>query len=297
MKVKALITLPRFHFIPLSLNMTSLGAFIALREGVFSFPIYILTLIGVVLSHMATNILNDYHDYKDGIDISTTRTPFSGGSGVLTAGFLSAKQALFIGLCSLFLAGLIGIYFVIRTGIALLPLILLAGISIYFYNTFFSKRIMGEFIAGFNFGPLLVLGAYFVQTGHYSIEALVASLAPGILTSNLLLVNEFPDAEADKKGGRKHLVIFLGKKKAAYLAVFLITLSYLLIVVGVIVNNMPVWTLLALLTVMIGIKTAKGVIRDHEEIKEFIPTMGKNVITVLSTQALIALGYLIAVFT
>ncbi|RLA89350.1 MAG: hypothetical protein DRG20_04795, partial [Deltaproteobacteria bacterium] len=285
MKVKALITLPRFHFIPLSLNMTSLGAFIALREGVFSFPIYILTLIGVVLSHMATNILNDYHDYKDGIDISTTRTPFSGGSGVLTAGFLSAKQALFIGLCSLFLAGLIGIYFVIRTGIALLPLILLAGISIYFYNTFFSKRIMGEFIAGFNFGPLLVLGAYFVQTGHYSIEALVASLAPGILTSNLLLVNEFPDAEADKKGGRKHFVISLGKKKAAYLAVFLITLSYLLIVLGVIVNNMPVWTLLALLTVMIGIKTAKGVIRDHEGIKEFIPTMGKNVITVLSTQA------------
>ena len=111
---------------------------------------------------------------------------------------------------------------------------------------------MGEIFAGLGFGPLLVLGSYYVQTGRYSWETLVASLAPGILTSNLLFLNEFPDSEADQKGGRKHFVISLGRRDASYLFVALMAASYLCILAGVITGMMPVVTLIGLGTIGSG---------------------------------------------
>ena len=161
---------------------------------------------------MTVNVINDYHDYVDGIDLNTQRTPFSGGSGVLPLGLLKPRQAFWFGTVCLLMAMVIGFYFVMVKGWALFPLLLLAGFAAYFYNVYLSKWFMGEIFAGVGFGPLLVLGSYYVQTGRYSWETLVASLAPGILTSNLLFLNEFPDWDADRKGGRRHFVISLGKR-------------------------------------------------------------------------------------
>ena len=295
--LKAWLLLPRFHFIPLTIILVSLGSAVAAYEGFFHWGYFLLALVGSLLVHMTVNVINDYYDYVDGIDLNTQRTPFSGGSGVLPSNLLKPKQAFWFATICLLIAMGIGAYFVFTKGWLLFPLLLLAGFSAYFYNVYLSKWLVGELFAGLNFGPLLVLGAYYVQTGRYSWEALVASLAPGILTSNLLFLNEFPDREADQRGGRRHLVITLGKKNASFLFVALIVIAYLCIIIGVLTKMMPLVALIGLGTIGFGWKAAKGAVKYYHNTSQLVPVLGMNVITILGTQALLTIGYVIAIFT
>ena len=294
--LKAWLMMPRFHFIPLTVILVSLGAAIAAHEGFFRWDYYVLAMIGSILVHMTVNVANDYYDYVDGIDLNTQRTPFSGGSGVLPSCLLKPKQAFWFATICLFIAMAIGFYFVMVRGWLLFPLLLLAGFSAYFYNVYPAKWLVGELFAGLNFGPILVLGSYYVQAGRYSWETLFASLAPGILTANLLFLNEFPDREADQKGGRRHLVITMGKRSASMLFVALLIASYLCIIIGVLTKIMPLVTLIGLMTIGLGWKTAKGALTHYNDTGQLIPVLGSNVITILGTQALITIGYVIATF-
>ena len=293
--LKAWLILPRFQFLPLTVIMVSLGTAIGAYEGHFHLGHFLLAMFGSILVHMTVNVINDYHDYVDGIDLNTERTPFSGGSGVLPLNLLKPKQAFWFGTICLLVAMAIGFYFVMVKGWLLLPLLLLAGFCAYFYNVYLSKWLMGEIFAGLCFGPLLVLGSYYVQTGRYSWETFVASLAPGILTSNLLFLNEFPDWEADRVGGRRHFVISLGKKDASYLFVALLTASYLCIIAGVLTKMMPAVALIGLGTIGFGWKAAKGAMKYYDNTEKLVPVLGANVITILGTQALLAVGYVIAI--
>lgn len=292
--LKAWLLLPRFQFLPLTVILVSLGTGVAAYDGSFHLGYFILAMFGSILVHITVNVINDYYDYVDGIDLNTQRTPFSGGSGILPSNLLKPSQAFWFATISLLIAMGIGGYFCFARGWWLFPLLLVAGFSAYFYNVYLSRWWVGELFAGLNFGPLLVLGSYFVQTGRYSWEALVASLAPGILTSNLLFLNEFPDREADRKGGRRHLVISLGKKDASYLFVILLATSYLCILIGVLTKMMPVVTLIGLGTVIFGWKAARGALKYHNDMDRLVPILGANVITILGTQALLAIGYVIA---
>lgn len=293
---RAWFLLPRFHFISLTVILVSLGTAIAAYEGVFHWGHFLLAMIGSILVHMTVNVINDYYDYVSGIDLNTQRTPFSGGSGVLTSYLLKPKQAFWFATACLLIAMVIGFYFVMVKGWLLFPLLLVAGFSAYFYNVYLARWLVGELFAGLNLGPLLVLGSYYVQTGRYSWEALFASVAPGILTANLLFLNEFPDREADQTGGRRHLVIILGRKDARFLFVALLVASYLCIIIGVLTKMMPVVTLVGLLTIVFGWKAAKGALKHYNDTRQLVPVLGANVITILGTQALLAIGYVIAMF-
>jgi 1,4-dihydroxy-2-naphthoate octaprenyltransferase len=294
--LKAWLILPRFHFIPLTVILVSLGTAIAAYEGYFHLGYFLLAMIGSILVHMTVNVINDYYDYVDGIDLNTQRTPFSGGSGVLPSNLLKPKQAFWFATICLIIAMVIGAYFCMARGWLLFPLLLISGFSAYFYNVYLSKWMIGELFAGLNFGPMIVLGSYFVQIGRYSWEALFASIAPGILTANLLFLNEFPDLEADKKGGRRHLVIAMGRKQARFLFIAFLTTSYLCIIVGVLTKMMPVMTLIGLGTIGFGWKAVKGALKYYNDMNQLVPVLGANVITILGTQALLVIGYVIAIF-
>jgi len=294
--LKAWLMLPRFQFLPLTVIMVSLGTAIGAYEGYFHFGHFLLAMIGSILVHITVNVINDYHDFVDGIDLNTQRTPFSGGSGVLPSNLLKPKQAFWFATICLLMAMVIGFYFVMQKGWLLFPLLIVSGFSAYFYNVYLAKWHIGEIFAGLCFGPLLVLGSYYVQTGRYSWGTLFASLAPGILTSNLLFLNEFPDWEADKKGGRRHFVISLGKMDASYLFVAFLIASYLCIIAGVLTKMMPALTLIGLGTIGFGWKAAKGALRYYDNTEKLVPVLGANVITILGTQALLAVGYVIAIF-
>ena len=187
----------------------------------------------------------------------------------------------------------IGIYFLIIRGWLLLPILIIGAVSTLFYTTFLSKWRVGEVSAGLGMGTLPVLGAFFVQSGMYTVPALIAAIPSGILVHNLLLLNEFPDIEPDKKAGRRTLPIVLGRDRAAKLFSAFTVIVYIWIVVGVIVGLMPLPTLLGLLTIPLALKAIKGALANEVESK-LLPALGANILVVLGTQALIALGYIVA---
>lgn len=294
MKLKIWLLEIRPEFLLLSIVLVLIGMAISLNEGYFDLLKCFLTVLGLLLAHISVNVLNDYFDYKSGIDLETTQTPFSGGSGILTKGLLNSKTVYIFGTGSLVLAFLIGIYLTCLSGWQLLPLIFLGGGIIYFYTSHLTKWLIGEFFAGLGLGSLPILGTYFIQTGHYSLEAVVASLAPGILTANLLFLNEFPDYDADKKGGRYHLVIALGRKRASRLYAGLVAITYLYIIGGVISNLMPPVSLITLASIPFAFKAIRITLKHHDNLQQLIPALKANVIMVIGTDALLALGYFLA---
>ena len=158
------------------------------------------------------NILNDYVDFKSGVDLKTIKTPFSGGSGLLPAKIKCETGAVVRSdlfdsgsTCRCFL-------FVAVQGWQLLPLIVIAGLCIVLYTPFILKSHFPEWSPGLGLGILPVLGAYFVQTGHYTFSAFAASVPAGFLVLNFLLLNEFPDVEAGITVHRRTLPITVGKK-------------------------------------------------------------------------------------
>jgi len=264
------------------------------ETGVFYGVRFIWALVGLVLAHISVNVLNDYFDYKSKIDLNTERTPFSGGSGVLPARLLRPEDVYKLGLGALFAAFGIGLYLTIVSGPLLLPLIFAGGAAIYFYTTHFARWRVGELVAGLGLGSLPVLGSYFVQTGYFSLSVVIGALAPGFLTANLLLLNEFPDLKADRAGGRGHLVIALGRRRASYVYVALLLATYLTILGGIAGRLLPLPTLLGFLTLPLALRAARGALVNYDRTPELIPALAANVQTVLGTDLLLALGYLLA---
>ena len=293
MKLKVWFLETRPQFLLLSVVLAFLGTTVAWFEGSFHLGYAILAFIGLLLCHISVNVLNDYYDYKSGIDLKTRRTPFSGGSGFLPAASLNPQHVLWFGLACFLLAVPIGVYFVLFSGWLLLPLLIVAAICILLYTPLLTKLGWPEWSPGIGLGALPVLGAYFVQTGEYTLPALVASIPSGILVHNLLLLNEFPDAEADKTAGRRTLPITMGGRGAGIVYSALTILLYLWIVGWVIAGLMPVFCLVALLTLPFAIKGIQGALNYQDESK-LMPAMANNVLMVLLTQLLLGIGYILA---
>ncbi len=300
MKIKIWFLELRPQFLILSVVLPFLGTSIAWYYDAFNFGYALLAFVGLLLAHISVNVLNDYFDYRSGIDLETIRTPFSGGSGILPAARLKPTQVFWFGLGSLLLAIPIGIYFVIVSGWALLPLLLAAAVFILLYTPFILKTRWPEWAAGLGLGTLPILGFYFIQTGDYTLPAVIASIPSGILVHNLLLLNEFPDTEADRKAGRKTLPITMGKEKASIVYSVLTLVVYLWIIgwvvaelTGVVEKGMPPFTLIALLTLPFAIKAIQGA-RKHQEMARLVPAMANNVLVVLLTQLLLGIGYILA---
>ena len=274
------------------------GVAASLYDGYPFRPLYFtLAFIGALFAHISVNVLNEYSDYRTGIDFKTQRTPFSGGSGLLPAGLLKPSQALMLGLGSLAVTVVVGIYFAVIYTWAILPLGIVGVLIILLYTPYLTKlpgitELVGP---GLGFG-LMVLGTYITQSGDYRVSSVLVSLVAGLLIANLLLINEFPDVEADRPAGRKHLPIILGRAKSAWIYCAIAVLAYAVIVVGVAVGSLPLWALLGLATLPLGVKAMAGALKHHSDIPKLMPVLGMNVITVLLTPTLMSVGIIIAAY-
>lgn len=295
MSVKNMFLETRPQFLLLSPILSFLGMAIALYNGSFNTLYFVLAAVGLVLLHASVNTLNDYSDYKTGVDLKTRRTPFSGGSGFLPDGLLKPSTVLKIGLGSIILATPIGIYFVVERGVLLLPLFVIGAVFVLFYTSHISRVGLGlsEISAGLGLGVLPVIGTFIIIHGNFSYSALYASMPSFFLVFNLLLLNEIPDSEADKSGKRKTLPIQFGVKAAAAIYSALIIITYLWILIGTLSKLMPYWSLVALLTLPLGLKAVKGAM-TFKAFEELIPAQGANVMTVLLTQLFLGIGYMLA---
>jgi 1,4-dihydroxy-2-naphthoate octaprenyltransferase len=253
-----------------------------------------MTLAGALLTHVSVNVLNNYFDYKSGLDAETWKTPFSGGVDVLVRGEISPLWAYISGLVAMGGAALVGLLFLFRHFLILWPIIACGAVSIYFYTPYLSRLpAASEIVAGINFG-LMALGTYVVQSGHIDNTALATSSVVAILVGLLLFLNEFPDADIDKKSGRRHLVILLGRRKASTAYGVLLTVTYLLILISVVMGALPLTCLVALMTVPMALKASRTVRAHYGDPAGLVPALGMNVLIVLVTIGLLSVGFLTA---
>jgi 1,4-dihydroxy-2-naphthoate polyprenyltransferase len=291
--LKAWILEPRPQFLLLPVALIVSGTAVAWYDGVINFGYAIIALVGLLLCHASVNILNDYVDYTSGVDQRTVRTPFSGGSGILPTNQLTPKQVLWYGSICLALAIPIGIFFTVIQGWQLLPLLLMAAFCIVLYTPLILKTHFPEWSPGLGLGILPVLGAYFAQTGHYTFSAFLVSVPPGFLVLNLLLLNEFPDVDADAFADKKTLPITIGKRNAAIVYTAFMVMTYLWVIGAVIAGQMPKPVLMILLTLPFAFKAIRGSF-GYNDPGKLLPALGSNVITVLGIPLLMGVGYILA---
>ncbi len=291
LKVWFLETRPQFLL--LSVVLAFLGTSIAFYNGVFHAGYAVLAFFGVLFAHIALNVLNDYFDFKSGIDLKTRRTPFSGGSGILPQGLLTPKQVLGLGLGTFAVSLGIGVFFVFARGWLLLPVIVIAAVCILLYSPLILKMKWPEWSPGVGLGLLPVLGVYFAQTGNFTAPAVIAAVPSGFLVHNLLLLNEFPDVEADKTANRKTLPITMGLEKAGIVYSAVTIGVYVWLVVAVVARQMPAFSLLGLLTLPFAVKAIRGSMKP-DQMDKLVPAMANNVLVVLLTQLLMGIGYIIS---
>ena len=293
MKLKVWFAETRPQFLLLSVVLAFLGNAVAWNDGYFHLGHALLAFLGLLLCHIGVNVLNDYFDYRSGIDLKTRRTPFSGGSGILPAAQMTPRQVFWLGMGSFLLAVPIGVYFVIVTGWALLPLLLVAALCTLLYTPLLTRMGWPEWAPGAGMGFLPVLGTYFIQTAAYTFPAVIAAIPSGILVHNLLLLNEFPDIPADREAGRRTLPITIGKNGAWLIYSALTIVVYVWIVGWVITGAMPVFSLIALLTLPFAIKAIRSG-RNYDDMSQLVPAMANNIMVVLLTQLLLGVGYILA---
>ena len=251
-----------------------------------------LTFVGVAALHASVDLLNDYWDYKRQIDTETNRTKFSGGTGVLPEGLLKPQQVYRAGMLMLIIGSAVGAFFIFERGITIAVILGFAIVSIYFYSTRIVDSGLGEVFVAVK-GSMIVLGTYFVQSSHITLEPVIAGIVSGVLSSTVLFVNSFPDFDADKKHGRKTLVIMLGKLQAASFVWIFPLVTYGIIVSSVILGIFPAVTLVTLATIPMAIKSAKSLKKNYDKVQELVPVMQGFVTYSRITGALFVVAFLV----
>ena len=254
----------------------------------------LLTFAGVMALHASVDLLNDYWDFKRGIDTKTTRTKMSGGTGVLPEGLLKPSSVYRAGVFFLVLGALIGSYFVITYGILIAIILGFAILSIYFYSTKIVDSGLGEFFVAVK-GSMIVIGTFYIQSGEVNIESILAGIVIGTLSSLVLFIASFPDHDADKSKGRKTLVITVGKEKARKLFWIFPLFAYGVIVIGVVLNYLPVFTLISLMSFPLIIKSGIGVQKNYDSVENLVPYMSSTLKFSRLTGILFVISFLIPI--
>jgi 1,4-dihydroxy-2-naphthoate polyprenyltransferase len=252
----------------------------------------ILTFIGVVCLHASIDLLNDYWDFKRGIDTSTQRTKFSGGTGVLPDNLLNPRSVYSAGLVLLVLGTLVGMYFVVIRGITIAFLLGFAVLAVYFYSTSIVNFGLGEAFVGIK-GALIVIGSYYIQTSTIEPSVVYVGFIIGILSACVLFVNSLPDYQADRSKGRRTLVVLLGRERAVKIFPWVIICTYGLIISGIIFGYLRIYSLATLVSVPFAIRAIKRIGKSYEDADKLVPVMAATVAYSRVTGLILAASLLI----
>jgi len=246
--------------------------------GSFNFLSAVLTYAGVISLHASVDILNDYWDFKRGIDQITKRTKFSGGTGVLVEKKISPEKARIVGLI-FFIAGLsIGGYFILIVGLEIAFILGFAALSIYFYSNKIVDIGLGEIFVGIK-GALIVIGTSFVQDPVFDNLVIYSGIIIGILSSTVLFIASFPDYEADKNKGRKTMIILMKKSNGKKIFPLFFILVYLLVLLGISpLGFFSYWVLLTFLPLPLAVKAILSLNHSEEEIESIESSINLTVL-------------------
>ena len=252
----------------------------------------ILTMCGVLALHASVDLLNDYWDFKRGIDTTTQRTKMSGGSGVLPDGLLKPKQVYAAGIIFLIIGASIGAYFVATDGIIIGIILAFAVVSIYFYSTKLVNWGLAEVFVTIK-GSMIVIGTYFVQTQQIIESVVLCGIVIGVLSSLVLFITSFPDHDADKAKGRNTLVISLGKQRACSVLWVFPIIVYGISIAAVVFEIFPISCLIILTTIPLIVKSGRKLKQNYESLTDIIPAMSLTLYFSRITGALLVIGFVV----
>ncbi|MFM7796454.1 MAG: prenyltransferase, partial [Candidatus Nitrosotenuis sp.] len=249
----------RIKFLLASVISVSLGLAISYwQTRTLDIMSAVITMGGVIALHSSVDLLNDYWDFKRGIDSLTKRTKFSGGTGVLPEGLLKPSSVYFAGMIFLMLGSIAGAYFVLFHGWIIAIILGFAILSIYFYSTKIVDSGLGEVFVGIK-GAMIVLGTIYIQTHQIILVNILSGIIAGTLSSFVLFLTSIPDHDADKEKGRKTLVILLGKNSASKLFWIFPGITYGIIITGITFGILPYYCLISLGSIPLLVKSGKKI--------------------------------------
>jgi 1,4-dihydroxy-2-naphthoate octaprenyltransferase len=252
-------------------------------------------LVGALAAHLAVNLLNEYQDFQSGLDLITIKTPFSGGSGALPNDPTNARIVLFAGVLCLVVVTIVGIYLLQQSTGLLLVIGLVGLVIILTYTTWLNRMpIMCLLAPGLGFGTLMVLGSVFVLAHQISMPAIILSLVPFFQVNNLLLLNQYPDIDADKKVGRNHFPIAFGVDRSNLVYGLFMVIPFVIISVSIGFGLLPLISAIAVLPLILGgmVFTAIRRIKSERNIQPKLLAM--NVVITLLTPFLLSISLLVS---
>lgn len=249
-------------------------------DQIFSWIYFSLALAVVILFHISANTLNDYFDWDKTDKINKNTNQFSGGSRLSLEGKIKRKDFRKISIISLSLA-----FFVIIAAVYLnRPLSLLGlifGILVAVFYSLppfkFQERGFGELATFFGFGPLITLGTGYLITGELDIIHFLIGIPAGFLVMAILLINEFPDYDADNKTGKRNLVVKFGLKKSRSIYAGILGLFYISMIVLSYYGIFNIFSLVVFLVFPLGISNIMVLWKNYDTPKELIPVQGKTI--------------------
>lgn len=246
----------RLPFLTASVIPVLVGTAVAWRQGPLDLTAFLLAFFGAASFHIGANVINDYFDHKSGADeANLTPTPFSGGSRLIQRGMMTPAQTRNLAIVFYLLGSLCGIGLILRIGLPVVVFGLAGFLAGYLYTAppfRLVHRGVGELAVGLGFGPIIVLGAYWVQTQDISLEAVIASIPMGLLVAAILYINEIPDRPWDQRAGKDTMVVRLSQPAIVLGYALLTGSAYAVIVIGVLAGILAPATLLVLLTLPIA---------------------------------------------
>lgn len=295
MGISAWLRVIRIKFLLASVIAVSLGLSMSYwNTGRLDVLHSVITMAGVISLHASVDLLNDYWDFKRGIDTITKRTKFSGGTGVLPEGLLKPSSVYWAGVAFLILGSLAGLYFIVIYGWIIAVILGFAILSIYFYSTKIVDSGLGEIFVGIK-GTMIVLGTFFIQTQQVTQSSVMGGIIVGTLSSLVLYITSFPDFDADKQKGRKTLVIMIGKQRASRVFWAFPLVSYGMIAAGVMLQLFPVFCLVAFATIPLMFKCGLDLRKHFDNVDKFVFVMKSVLLFSRITGAFFIVGFLVGI--
>jgi len=268
------------------------------RTGLFDLWHFLLVLVGAICLHAGTNMSNDYFDHLWGSDEVNTEfaNPFTGGSRLIQMGLVEPRRILWEAVGFFVAGGLIGLFLAFTRSWSVLWLGAVGVFCGYFYTAppfRLARTGLGELVVGLCFGPLMALGAYVVQARALDWEPVVAALPVMLLITLVLWINQFQDAPADASVGKNHLVVRMGRRRAATVYGLLLAATYLSLPVGVLWGKVTPFALLGLATAPQALQAYRVARVHYDHPRELVPANATTVRIHLWTGLLVALGYVV----
>jgi 1,4-dihydroxy-2-naphthoate octaprenyltransferase len=291
----------RLPFLSATLIPVGVGILIAAASGFFDLFAAVVTLIGAAAIHLALNVANDIFDANLGADDANVNpTKFSGGSRVIQYGLVSLPRMAGISIACYAVGIACGLLLMVTNGSpALLAIGILGVILSVAYTAPPFKLVyrgLGEITTAIGFGPLMLVGAYVVQTrGMVSAEALVASIPIAVLVAMILYVNEIPDRAGDALAGKRTLPVRLSRDVVITLYGVAVVGAFGAIVVGVITGVLPVPTLLALAAVPYALRVYRGLRPVYDQPYVLMGLLGTNIKLHAATGGMLLVAYLVVI--